>query len=207
MESLVKKLAHRIAQAQGYDNEKEAVIAYGLFAIIMTVITFLLVGFIGIIFDTLVESLIVFFSVVILRKYSGGAHAASAESCTLASIVFCTAAALLSRYVFYPIYDIRLMIAAVIVVYLFSYWIIIKRAPVDSPNKPISDKKKPRMRKGSLTVLSLYLLLSVVGIILGQPYPLFNAYGISLLFGVTWQVLTLVVPITKLHKNIDRKEV
>lgn len=200
MENLVKKLAHRIAQALNYDSEKEAVVAYGLFAMILTLITFLLVGVIGIIVDTPAESLIVFFSVSILRKYSGGAHAATSERCTLIGVTFCTAAALLSRHVFYPIYDMRLMSAAVVLVYLFSYWIIIKRAPVDSPNKPISDKKKPRMRKGSLTVLSVYLLLSVAGIILGQTYPRFNAYGISLLFGVSWQVLSLV-PITKLHNK------
>jgi len=201
MENLVKKLAHRIAQALDYDSEKEAVVAYGLFAMILTSITFLLIGIIGIIVGTLVESLIVFLSVSILRKYSGGAHASTSERCTLIGVVFCTAAALLSRYVLFPIYDIWLMLTAVILIYLFSYWIIYKRAPVDSPNKPISDKKKIRMKKGSLIVLSVYLLLSIAGMLLGHAYPHFKAYGISLLFGVCWQILTLVVPIFKLHNK------
>lgn len=192
MEKLAQNLARNISSSLGYDEEKEAVVAYGLTAIIQVSATVLLVLLLGILAGVLVESLIVCFSVAVLRKYSGGAHAETAEFCTCFSAVYCTLTAFLSKKLLTTIYSFIPMAAAVTLVFILSFVFIYKLAPVDTPNKPIrTEKKKRKMRAGSFIVLAIYFLLSVAFLVLSPQSDRFKSYGISLLFGTVWQVFTL----------------
>ena len=191
MEKLARRLAGNIAASLGYDSEREAVIAYGLIAILQITVTVLLVLVFGLIVNAPVEALIVCFSVSILRKYSGGAHAHDADFCTVVSIVYCTLAAVAS-HLLAGIYHPIAMAVAVPGVYAAALWIIHRYAPVDSPNKPItSEKKIRRMRRGSFTVVCLYLALQLGFYFTSGSNRSFVAYGISLLLGLSWQALTL----------------
>jgi len=211
MEKLARKLANRIALSLGYDDEKEAVIAYGLIAMIQIFITVLLVLLLGILIGATAEAMIVCFSVSTLRKYSGGAHAGSAELCTSMSVVYCTLTAFASGKLLLGLYSPLLMVPAIIVIYGISFLIVHKYAPVDSPNKPIrTQQKRKRMRKGSFIILSVYFLFSVVLFVFGCEFNFLNSYGISLLFGVAWQIFTLTSTGAFLLHNVDklfRKEV
>lgn len=192
MEKLAQNLARNISSSLGYNEEKEAVVAYGLTAIIQVSATVLLVLLLGILTGVLVESLIVCFSVAVLRKYSGGAHAETAEFCTCFSAVYCTLTAFLSKKLLTAIYSFIPMAAAVTLVFILSFVFIYKLAPVDTPNKPIrTEKKKRKMRAGSFIVLAIYFLLSVAFLVLSPQSDRFKSYGISLLFGTVWQVFTL----------------
>lgn len=192
MEKLAKKLASNIATSLGYDAEKEAVVAYGLIAIIQTVITTILVLLFGLLTGVPLEALIVCFSVSVLRKYSGGAHAGTAELCTGFSVFYCLAAANISKWILLKIYNPILTVIAIVVVFGLSFLIIHKLAPVASPNKPIrTEQKKKRMRKGSFLVISIYLVLALIGFILSNIFVNLESLVISLLFGVCWQMFTL----------------
>ena len=192
METLARKLANKIALSVGCDKEKEAVIAYGLFAVIQIAITIILVAIIGILAGVCIEALIICFSASILRKYSGGAHAETANLCTCISVIYCTLTAIISKKLLLFLYSPVPMIIAIAIIYGLSYLIIYKYAPVDSPNKPIkTEKKKSRLRKGSFFTLSVYILISIILLILGCKYAIPRSYGTSLLFGVFWQVFTL----------------
>lgn len=192
MEKLAQNLARNISSSLGYDEEKEAVVAYGLTAIIQVSATVLLVLLFGILAGVLVESLIVCFSVAVLRKYSGGAHAETAEFCTCFSAVYCTLTAFLSKKLLTAIYSFIPMAAAVTLVFILSFVFIYKLAPIDTPNKPIrTEKKKRKMRAGSFIVLAIYFILSVAFLVLSPQSDRFKSYGISLLFGTVWQVFTL----------------
>jgi accessory gene regulator B len=191
MEKISRKQASKIAATLGYDSEKEAVIAYGLIAIVQTTITVVLALLLGLLVGAPVEALIVCFSVSALRKYSGGAHAQNAEYCTLLSVLYCTFAAMLSHWI-YPLYSFYVMLAAIAIVYGASLRIVWLYAPVDSANKPIrTQQKRKRMRKGSYILLGVYLTASVLFLLLGIQTQQFRTYGISLLLGVGWQVITL----------------
>ena len=212
METLARKLANKIAFSLGCDKEKEAVVAYGLFAIIQITITILLVLILGILVGACIEALIICFSASILRKYSGGAHAETANLCTCISVLYCTLTAIISKKLLLTLYSPAPMIMAIVIIFSLSYLIIYKYAPVDSPNKPIkTEKKKNRLRKGSFFTLFAYISLSVVLFILSYKYEIPRSYGISLLFGVSWQVFTLTPYGSFLFKKINhffvRKEV
>lgn len=191
MEKIMRSLASKIALSLGYDSEKEAVIAYGLFAIAQITITTVLALLFGLIVGAPVEAMIVCFSVSIFRKYSGGAHAHDAEFCTVISVIYCTVAAWLSKRLV-PLYVPLAMLAAIVLVYAIVFWITNRYAPVDSPNKPIkSEQKIKRMRKGSFTVISVYLALQLFFYFSASRWPVFRSCGISLLLGIGWQAFTL----------------
>lgn len=191
MEKTMRRLAGKIALSLGYDSEKEAVIAYGLFAITQITVTIVLALLFGFMVGAPVEAMIVCFSVSIYRKYSGGAHAHDAEFCTVISVIYCTLAAWLSKQLI-PLYHPFAMLGAIILVYALVFWITYRYAPVDSPNKPIkSEQKIKRMRKGSFTIVSAYMAVQLFFYFGSNQWPAFRSYGISLLLGISWQAFTL----------------
>jgi accessory gene regulator B len=195
MEKLARKLANNIAISLNYDNEKEQVVAYGLIAIIQTFVTVFLVLIIGIFTGVPIEALIICFSVSILRKYSGGAHAGSIELCTTIAIIYITTFSLISRYLLSEVLNSYAMAIIIFVIYALSFFAIYKFAPVDSPKKLIkTEKKKKRMRKGSFTILTVYFALSVILFLLSRKQYITNSFGLSLLFGLSWQIFTLTKP-------------
>lgn len=192
MEKLARKLACNISSALGYDDEKEAVVAYGLIAIIQVSITVLMILIFGILVGAPAEAMIICFSVSILRNFSGGVHAKTAEICTCFSTAYCTVTAVISKKLLTEIYNPVIMAVGLIVIFGLSFLIVYKFAPVDSPNKPIrTEKKKKRMRRGSFIILSAYFAISVILLVLSYRNEIFKSYGIGLLFGVSWQIFTL----------------
>jgi accessory gene regulator B len=192
MEKLARRLAGNIARSLGYDREKESVKGYGLTAIIQVTVTVLLILLLGLLIRAPIEAMITCFSIMLYRKYSGGAHAHSAEFCTVFSVLFCAVAAVISKWLLTTIYNPIVMAVALVIIFGSSFIIVYQFAPVDSPNKPIrTEKKKKRMRRGSFIVLSVYLVLSVAFLILSYTYDPYKSYGISLLIGISWQTLTL----------------
>lgn len=193
MEKLAKKIANNIARSLDYDEEKEAVVAYGLIAVLQIFETFFLVLMAGLLIGAPAEAMIVCLAVGLLRQYSGGAHAGTAELCIGIGVIYSAAAAFISKKLLLSVYTPAAMLPAIIVLYAVSFILVKKYAPVDSPNKPIrTEKKRERMKKGSLVVLSVYFALSVLLFFAGYHVKTFNSYGISLLFGVAWQVFTLM---------------
>lgn len=204
MEKMARKLAANVARSLDYDAEREAVIAYGLIGIMQIIITFVLVLFFGILVGAPAEALIVCSAVGLLRKYSGGAHAGSAELCNAISVVYSASAGFVAKKYLSAVDNPFLMLALTVVIFSISYLIVYRYAPVDSPNKPIKTvKKKKRMRKGSFIILTVYFLLAFMLIFLGCDYEVFTSYGISLLFGVIWQIFSLTFPGASLLHSLD----
>lgn len=203
MEKMARKLAANVARSLDYDAEREAVIAYGLIGIMQIIITFVLVLFFGILVGAPAEALIVCTAVGLLRKYSGGAHAGSAELCNAISVVYSASAGFVAKKYLSAIDNPFLMLLTV-VIFSVSYLIVYRYAPVDSPNKPIKTvKKKKRMRQGSFIILTVYFLLAFTLIFFGCDYEVFTSYGISLLFGVIWQIFSLTSPGASLLHSLD----
>ena len=58
--------------------------------------------------------------------------------------------------------NLKLIIILGVVIFIWSYYIIYKLAPVDSASKPIvKEEKRKRMKKGSIILLSVYLIITV----------------------------------------------
>lgn len=207
MEQLSRKIAKKISTTLHYEQEQEEVIAYGLIAIVQIIVTLFLVSLFGLIFHVFLQALIVTMSVSILRKYSGGSHASSIEICTASAVIYSVGSGLIIRYFLYSLVNMNVMIVLTFAIFISAYWIINKKAPVDSPNKPIKSASKiRRMRTGSFIVLTGYLLINALLIYFAAAYSnatILNQYSLSLLFGILWQTSTLTAFSAKIAEKIS----
>lgn len=194
MERIADNIAKKVSLELGLDNNRKEVIAYGTFTLLHTILCIILVVIFGLIFGVLLEALIITFAISILRKYSGGAHTSSPGICAAAGTIITMVQALLICFVFNLFINLSLTILLGLISFIWSYYIIIKLAPVDSPGKPIrTQKKRKRMRKGSILVLTAYLtivLLSIVIFLLTQEKR-FLIFSLCIYGGTVWQAFTL----------------
>jgi accessory gene regulator B len=194
IEKLTNSIAEKISVELGYDNDRKEVIAYGAFAFLQTILSIVLVIVFGLVFDVLTEALIVSFTISILRKYSGGVHASSPGICAIIGTGIAVVQALLILFVITPSINLKLSILLGLLTFAWSYYVICKLAPVDSVAKPIkTQKKRERMRKGSILVLDAYLIIVVLNIIISllAHEKRFLVFSLCIYGGIAWQAFTL----------------
>lgn len=194
MEKLTNNIAEKISLELELDNDRKEVIAYGTFALLHTTLSIILIVIFGLIFGVLAEAIIVAFTISILRKYSGGAHASSPGVCAAIGTAIAVGQALVISFVITPLISLNLIIPLGLLTFAWSYYIILKLAPVDSAAKPIkTQKKRKRMKKGSILILDAYLVIVMLSIIL---YLLthekrFLIFSLCIYGGTAWQAFTL----------------
>ena len=206
IENISKLIAEKVSSELNYDNERKEIIQYGTYALIQTLISIISVLILGLVFNIALEALIFLFTASILRKYSGGAHSESSNVCTLLGIIISICIGFLIKSSFFAKMNFELVVFIGIVIFVFAYFIVFKFAPVDTKNKPIkTEKKKKRMKKGSLKILTIYLFIEVLSIILyyNSGWSLDKPVMLSLIFGVAWQCMTLTYIGNILLKTID----
>lgn len=194
IEKIASLISENVSRELGYDEEKKAVVQYGTYALIQTLISIFTVFIVGLILGVALEALVFLFTVSILRKYSGGAHSDSSNICTMLGIIMSSLAGLLVNLKLLNNININWIIGFIVVIFGMAYYIILKYAPVDTPNKRIkTDKKRKRMLNESLKILTIYLFIVLCGAIVYYNFNLGIAKSIimSLLFGVIWQCITL----------------
>lgn len=191
IERICEKISRYISQELNFDDDKRAVINYGIFGLFQTGMCIILVILFGMFFNVTIEAIIVSFTISILRKSSGGVHAKSPMRCAVIGTASSIGMALLSK-------NINMSLAMVIlvgsVIFIWSYYIINKIAPVDSIAKPIKNiEKRKRLKGTSIKTLSFYLITTIT-IILSYLY-LENrnllSYILCVYMGLLWQVFSL----------------
>lgn len=194
IECISKNIATKVASELNLDKNKREVIAYGTFALFQMIYSIAIVGILGYIFQVGVEALIISFVGSILRKYSGGAHATSPGRCALIGAIICIGQAMLFKFIISLKISLNMILLLGILVFIWSYYIIYKLAPVDSAAKPIKKKeKRTRLKKGSIVILSVYLIITLFILMLytriGERSLLI--YILSMYGGIAWQMFTL----------------
>ena len=188
---LSNKIATKIVVETDGDEERKSVIEYGIFAMIQTGIAIICTVIFGLLFNVLVEALIVSFSISILRKCSGGVHATSPTRCTVIGTLICI---LIPKLVIAININSIYSIILGVIVFIISYYIVYKLAPVDSKNKPIKKlERRKKLKRKSINIINIYLIISIVFIII---YHFYNIYSMIIYFeclylGMLWQVISL----------------
>lgn len=188
---LSSKIATKIVMETDGDEERKSVIEYGIFAMIQTGIAIICTVIFGLLFNILVESLIVSFSISILRKCSGGVHATSPTRCTVIGTLICI---LISKLVIIINIDSMYSMILGVIAFIISYYTVYKLAPVDSKNKPIKKlERRKKLKRKSINIINIYLIISVVFIIIYHFYNIHNMiiYFECLYLGMLWQVISL----------------
>ncbi len=206
MEKLSRVFAEKIALELNLDINKKEVITYGMFVLLQMILSIALVIIFGSVFNVLIEALIISFTTSILRKYSGGVHANSSGACIVIGTIICIGQAFIIKVL--TGYDINLNLNIIVgsLIFIWSYYTVYKLAPVDSPAKPIKkESKRKRMRKGSIIILTAYLIIVIISLVM-YSYTgdrNFIKYYSCIYIGVLWQVFTLTTYGHFIMKKID----
>lgn len=191
MEQLAKRIASSISGKLNYDDDRRAVIAYGLIAIFQMSTIGLLVSVIGLWAGFWYEAAVIFFGVGLLRKSTGGAHAQTLLGCTIISVCSICLMAAFCRYImmYLPVYQ---LIAVYMILYGVCFAVAYQKVPVDTPNKPITRPEKiKRLRRQSFFKLGACFVLTF-GLVLSSPVNLRLAgIAASVCCAILWQILTL----------------
>lgn len=191
VEKISYKLADKIAVELNYDKNQQAVVAYGLFSLMQIMISIIAVYIFGQICGIPVEAMIVIFSIAILRKCSGGAHASSPGMCAFVGAVIAVGFGFVAINI-----ELSIGSASLVGILVLGYavYIINKLAPVDSKSKPIrKEEKRKRLKKQSILVLGVYTVIVLVMLVLysQRQAAYFMDYIMCIYLGTVWQVTSL----------------
>lgn len=198
MDKIVHKLSSLLTDSLNYDEEQRAVVQYGLYAILQIVFIAIVIIVFGILAGCLFECCIVYLSVAVLRKSTGGAHAKTSNGCLVASIICVSLFGFGTHYITLLNYGSYICYVLSPVFFIAACLIVYKLAPVDNPNKPIkSPQKIKRLRLQSFYILIVYILLAVILFIVSFYYKRALNLLFSLSVAVFWQSLTLLKAVIK----------
>lgn len=205
IESICEKTTNYIAQELNLDNDKKAVVNYGIFAFIQMGICLLSVVIFGFVFNVTLEATIISFTTSILRKSSGGAHANSPRNCAIIGTIVSVGMAIAIKNIYINILSFVLV---GIIIFIWAYVIVNKLAPVDSVAKPIkSIEKRIRLKKSSIRILVIYIIVIITNI-MSYLYVDVNNYtfitcSLCIYTGVLWQVFSLTKSGHNIFENIN----
>lgn len=129
------------------EDEQELYI-YGLFMLISQLMYLTLACLLGLILGCFVESIIFYIAFQIIRRYAGGYHATTEARCEILSTLSILACIILIKLS--KVYDIQTVF---LIISVISSVCIFFLCPLDTPEKPLSDKEAKYFRKISWIVL------------------------------------------------------
>lgn len=121
---------------------------------------FIIACIFGLILGCIFESIIFYIAFQFIRRYAGGYHAKTETRCEILStlsILCCIVLIKLSK-----MYDIRIALLSISLVFTVLIFIF---CPLDTSEKPLSDKEYKYFRKISWIILSLVIVAIIVSFI------------------------------------------
>lgn len=157
METLAYKIANSIKKLNPEETHSIEIMQYSLAIILNTLLIFMTSALLGWVTGKLEETIIVFFSLSLLRMLSGGVHFRTARACNIFSIMVCT---LIPHFSSYTIDFIWLTNC-------LSLVIIILFAPNPDPNSQIPLRLYPVLKVLSILIVTtnFFITSSVIGLV------------------------------------------
>jgi len=184
----LEKLTIFLAKKTNLEKDKQEVLLYGLQVFFYSVSGFLAVISIAYIFNCLTEVTIVAITVGMLRSLAGGAHCSTHLRCT---IVTASVFPLLGRAaVFLETANLFNPVPYIVLISISALIVILLRAPVDSPAKPINtEEHRQRLRILSLAAVTFITILQFV--LLKFESDLARKLIIAAGLGILWETFIL----------------
>ncbi|WP_297427854.1 accessory gene regulator ArgB-like protein [Clostridium sp.] len=204
-EKIAMKIGKNAKVLLNVDEDNEQIIIYGainLLQIISAILWVIIAGFLlGVVYEALIFSI----TVSVFRKYSGGVHASSPSRCIIIGTVVASAAGIVTDKILCKL-NIATIISISVAVIILALIIVIKKAPVDSVKKPITNiEMKKQFKKKSIITIIIYSVIILTLFILNQKnseiYYINAIECISL--GILWQTITLTKGGISLLNKVD----
>ncbi|ABN53560.1 MAG TPA: accessory regulator AgrB [Hungateiclostridium thermocellum] len=197
--ALSYKSADYLMRQMNGNHESRRVYYYGFQIVIGALFKGLLLLLLAFITGTMLPALTIVAAFVILRSIAGGYHMKTYGKCIAASLGMIILAALISKYTAHMLNQISL-IAIVVLSFVFSSASLIKWAPADNPNRPITDKKEiKKFRILSMIYIVIWLVLSLTLVYFKQ-----NMFVLALCLGVILEVFSITPAGIRFFKMIEK---
>lgn len=154
---LSKSFADRLLVNGAITKEEQELYIYGFFMLLSQLMYLALACIFGLVLGCFVESIIFYIVFQFIRRYAGGYHATTETRCEILStlsIIACIVVIRLSK-----IYDFQ---TALLIISSVSAVCIFILCPLDTPEKPLSDKEFKYFRKISWIVLFTIVVAIIV---------------------------------------------
>lgn len=158
---MISRLSERIVkcllkQSDIKDDEQD-LYQYGFFILLSQILYLIIACIIGILLGAFFESIIFYIAFQFIRRYAGGYHASTETRCEVMStlsILACIGVIRLSKS-----YDFQFALLVVSIVSAVSIAVL---CPLDTPEKPLSEKEFKYFRKISWLILSVIFLVVAI---------------------------------------------
>lgn len=165
--NLSQKLTEKFLKKGIIEEDEQELYVYALFILISTLMLFIITCVFGLIMNCFFESIIFFIAFQFIRKYAGGYHASTETRCEIMSTLSMIASVVIIKLA--KEYDFKtillcLAIAAAVLIAVFC--------PLDTPEKPLSEKEFRYFRKIS------WIILFIIALAIAVSY----CFNIELLF-------------------------
>lgn len=192
-EKLAFKLGNMVKTNLNTDSDETDIIIYGAINLFQTINSILWVIIVGFFTGALYETLLFSITASILRKYSGGVHASSPMRCTIIGAV---SSGIFGGFInrFFYKSNINIVIIFSVLLIIISLLIILKKAPVDSIQKPIDDDSmKKSFRKKSILFIFIITFIAINFLLLYivNRNVIYIKLIECLIIGTFWQSFTL----------------
>lgn len=171
--SLSAKISERLTSIGYVDPDETETVAYGFFTMLSKIIYALIAFSLGALMGRLPESMVFYFSVLFIRKYSGSFHADTEGRCfVISSLSIACSICLLALSCLYTE-----AAAALIILSAVSGVAIVWLSPVPAIEKPLDERETARFRRNARI---RFAVLSVLVIAAGfTPFKSYCYAGLS----------------------------
>jgi accessory gene regulator B len=159
------------------------VIAYGIEAVLGELVKLLIFTTIGILFNCMIEIIVLVISYGILRASTGGPHCSSYLRCLLLGIMTFTPLAILAARA-----TTTSLAIAVIVSVLLAAYAIFKYVPGEWHQRKL---KKPKEVYQNAAIVSIIVLVTITIMMLLSEQQLFLNIGLAIQLAIIWQLLSI----------------
>ena len=161
---MIKLMSSKVACFLCKDEERKdnyELYEYAVYIILSSVFHIATIIVLGLCFNLLVESLVLYFSYIAIRKFAGGYHAKTPARCYLCSLLI--SIIILSAIKLFCCTNIYIL-TLLIVIEILCVILISRIAPLDSDNNPLNSKEKKYYRKVSRVISTALLCISIITI-------------------------------------------
>ena len=178
--------AKHLTSALNENHQKRAVYYLGFFIVIGAIVKGVTMLSAAFLLGIIIPTLLIVFVFGSLRMIAGGYHMDTYGKCLFVSLGLFILFALIAQYTF--MYWNTACIAVLITfTFAVGLYVLIRYAPKDTPNKPITEPQEIRkFKRLSIVYLSVWLIIVAVLTV----YKL-NLFALALCFGVLLELFTI----------------
>lgn len=190
--NLSTRLTDKLLSKGSITEDERELYIYGLFMLISQLMYLVLACIFGLLFECFIESIAFYVAFQFIRRYAGGYHAATETRCEILSTLSIIASiGIIKLSKIYDFKTILLFITLISMVLIFCF------CPLDTPEKPLSEKEFKYFRK-----ISWIILLVISSIIIVSYFFKFNILFTPCCVGLILESILLVAgKIKRVHQE------